>query len=128
MADLIYEKLQAGTTKEDSDSGAEVARKFNDNFQKVSEVLGNVADTAKVISTTLLSSNWNNGNQTVAIEGMKSTDNGIISLQNTISSEAFNVASRAKLFVFSQDEGSLTISAAGDIPTKNIPITIVIFG
>lgn len=37
MSDFIYETLRAGTTKETSDSGAEVARKFNDNFQKILE-------------------------------------------------------------------------------------------
>ncbi len=35
--DFIYELLRAGTTPSDSDSGSEVARKFNDNFQKVQE-------------------------------------------------------------------------------------------
>ena len=35
--DFIYELLRAGTTIYDSDSGSEVARKFNDNFQKVQE-------------------------------------------------------------------------------------------
>lgn len=35
LADLTFETLKAGTTKENSDSGAEVARKFNDNFAKV---------------------------------------------------------------------------------------------
>lgn len=33
--DFIYEKLRAGTNPSDSDSGSEVARKFNDNFQNV---------------------------------------------------------------------------------------------
>lgn len=39
MADLNYESLKAGTTKENSDSGAEVARKFNNNFKKVADKL-----------------------------------------------------------------------------------------
>ena len=34
--DFIYEKLRAGTTSANSDSGSEVARKFNDNFEKAS--------------------------------------------------------------------------------------------
>ena len=37
MSDFSYEVLRAGTTKETSDSGSEVARKFNDNFQKILE-------------------------------------------------------------------------------------------
>lgn len=35
--DFVYEKLRAGTTSTNSDSGSEVARKFNDNFEKVSK-------------------------------------------------------------------------------------------
>ena len=35
MADLTFEQLRAGSTTADSDTGAEVARKFNDNFAKV---------------------------------------------------------------------------------------------
>lgn len=34
--DFIYEKLRAGTTAANSDSGSEVARKFNENFEKAS--------------------------------------------------------------------------------------------
>lgn len=33
--DFIYELLRAGTTQANSDSGAEVARKINDNFKNV---------------------------------------------------------------------------------------------
>ena len=35
--DFIYEKLRAGTTVDDSDRGSDVARKFNENFDKVSD-------------------------------------------------------------------------------------------
>lgn len=34
---LVYELLRAGTTTADSDKGSEVARKVNDNFEKVKE-------------------------------------------------------------------------------------------
>lgn len=35
--DFVYELLRAGTTQANSDSGAEVARKINDNFKKVQD-------------------------------------------------------------------------------------------
>lgn len=34
---FVYELLRAGTTQANSDSGAEVARKINDNFKKVQD-------------------------------------------------------------------------------------------
>lgn len=42
MADLNYESLKAGTTKENSDSGAEVARKINENFKKTADELNEI--------------------------------------------------------------------------------------
>ena len=44
MDSFIYEKLRAGTTQSDSDSGSEVARKFNDNFKKVEEKFTEISE------------------------------------------------------------------------------------
>lgn len=37
--DFVYELLRAGRTSADSDTGSEVARKVNGNFEKVKEAL-----------------------------------------------------------------------------------------
>ena len=42
--DFTYEKLIAGNTSADSDSGSEVARKFNDNFEAVGNALSSLSD------------------------------------------------------------------------------------
>lgn len=42
--DFTYEKLIAGNTSADSDSGSEVARKFNDNFEAVGNALGSLSE------------------------------------------------------------------------------------
>lgn len=39
---FIYELLRAGATQADSDSGADVARKINDNFKKVQDKFADV--------------------------------------------------------------------------------------
>lgn len=39
---FVYELLRAGTTQANSDSGAEVARKINDNFKKVQDKFADV--------------------------------------------------------------------------------------
>lgn len=39
---FVYELLRAGKTKADSDTGSEVARKVNDNFEKVKEALNSM--------------------------------------------------------------------------------------
>jgi len=66
LADLNYESLKAGTTKENSDSGAEVARKINENFKKTADELNEInkkiqsGATAKIaINGTVLEADEN---------------------------------------------------------------------
>lgn len=74
--DFIYELLRAGTTPNDSDSGSEVARKFNDNFQKVQEKFAEIDQSLtkeRVTSLTIggLSQPIDeNGNVEVPIAGL----------------------------------------------------------
>lgn len=74
--DFIYELLRAGTTPSDSDSGFEVAQKFNDNFQKVQEKFAEIDQSLtkeRVISLTIggLSQPIDeNGNVEVPIAGL----------------------------------------------------------
>ena len=42
---LVYELLRAGKTSADSDTGAEVARKINSNFEKVKQAFSEVEQT-----------------------------------------------------------------------------------
>ena len=44
---LVYELLRAGSTQADSDSGAEVARKFNDNFDKTAKKFQEIEQSIK---------------------------------------------------------------------------------
>ena len=53
MSNFIYETLRAGTTKDNSDSGAEVARKFNDNFQKILEKFNSLDDSLTKINESI---------------------------------------------------------------------------
>ena len=74
--DFIYELLRAGTNASDSDSGSEVARKFNDNFQKVQEKFAEIDQSLtkeRVTSLTIggLSQPIDeNGNVEVPIAGL----------------------------------------------------------
>lgn len=53
MDGFNYELLRAGTTKNDSDSGAEVARKFNENFQKVLEKFKSLDESLAKINESM---------------------------------------------------------------------------
>lgn len=52
--DFIYELLRAGTNTTNSDSGAEVARKFNENFQKVADKFAEIDESLNNTMQTLV--------------------------------------------------------------------------
>lgn len=78
------------------------------------------------ISATLLSTNWNAGEQTLQIEGVTENSNGMIGLSQTISAEEMESAKNAELYVCDQGNGTVTIAAFGETPTKNIPVVIIL--
>lgn len=45
---ITFERLRAGTSAADADSGSEVARKFNDNFTKIKSALDEVGPSSSV--------------------------------------------------------------------------------
>lgn len=71
MSDFSYEVLRAGTTKENSDSGAEVARKFNDNFQKILEKFKSLDESLAKINESIT-------NNSGVVDAMISEDGELI--------------------------------------------------
>lgn len=49
---FIYELLRAGTSAADSDTGAEVARKINDNFKNVSEEFQKLEESTVTVKSS----------------------------------------------------------------------------
>lgn len=45
--DFVYELLRAGNTSANSDTGAQVARKINNNFKKVAEKFSEIEESIK---------------------------------------------------------------------------------
>ena len=45
---ITFERLRAGTSAADADSGSEVARKFNDNFSKIKSALDEAETTPSI--------------------------------------------------------------------------------
>ncbi len=80
--DFVYELLRAGTTQADSDSGAEVARKINDNFSKVKDKFAELEKTAVTeVVINGVSQSINGGKLDIPVGGseqaglVKSSDN-----------------------------------------------------
>mgnify|MGYP006865370754 CR=1 FL=1 len=99
------------------------------NMQKIDTVLGNKADKSTSIDCVLLANGWDeNGRQTIQIDGLKESTNGMIGLSKDISEEQLLAVCEAVFYISGQSDGSLTISAGGVIPSVDIPALVVIWG
>lgn len=118
-----------------SDAGAHGIR-FNiktkaielyDSAKKTWEVMAS-AGASVAVKTVLSGSGWVGGRQTVAISGLTADQNGVVGLTQDISAAALEAVRAGELYVCSQAEGSLTIAADGEVPTRDIPIVVILLG
>lgn len=66
--------------------------------------------------------------QTIQVDGLTSASNGTISISNSANAEQRNAARAALLAIQAQNDGELVIVADGELPTIDIPVTVVIIG
>ena len=81
---------------------------------------------SKSVNATLSASAWSNGQQTVTISGLKSDQNGTVSLSQSCTLEQYEEARNASILVTGQAKNSLTFTVNGDTPTVDIPITVIL--
>ena len=102
------------------------------NMTKIDNALAQKANNSKFIDSVLKASAWTESDipftQTLMIDVLTASQNGIISVSQNITKEQLEEACAAKLYVSGQNEGSLTISAAGQLPKYDIPVTIILIG
>ena len=67
---------------------------------------------------------WNENKQTIQIESIATTTNGEAFLAQNITAEQFEAATGAMLHVTGQDEDRIEITAFGEVPTVDIPVTV----
>lgn len=106
-----------------------MSKKFSqDNMISILTKLKGKFDDVKSqdVSVTLLASAWNNQRQTIAVAGLGENQNGVICLSQNISVTEYEAAAAAGLFVAGQASGELVIGYTGDIPTCDIPATIIL--
>ena len=85
-------------------------------------------DPSLMVTTVLSVSGWSSaGKQTVTVSGLGADQNGIVGISQNITDEQFTALTSANLYVESQSEGAITIAAAGDVPSCDIPIAIMMF-
>lgn len=102
------------------------------NMQKIDKALGGKADSSAAVSATLLASAWVGMDapftQELTVAGLTATQNGSISVAHSATAEQREIARGAMLAVIGQSAGKLIIAADGELPEKNIPVTVILFG
>ena len=103
----------------------------NSNMEKIDTALGEKANLSVAINAVLLMSAWSDDSpyvQTISVEGLNADQNGIITIGQNITTEQLEDVVAADMRISDQTDGSLTVTAYGDKPTRDIPVTIILLG
>ena len=103
----------------------------NSNMEKIDTALGEKANLSVAINAVLLMSAWSDDSpyvQTISVEGLTADQNGIITIGQNITTEQLEDVVAADMRISDQTDGSLTVTAYGDKPTRDIPVTIILLG
>lgn len=103
----------------------------NSNMEKIDTALGEKANLSIAINAVLLMSAWSNNSpyvQTISVDGLVAEQNGIITIGQNITTEQLEDVVAADMRTTDQADGSLTVTAYGDKPTRDIPVTIILLG
>lgn len=84
--------------------------------------------TAKIIETTLLSTDWNEKQYILTSDLIKENNYISISFGKNISLEQYDCLAKAKIICVTQVDGQIIIKSLGTVPNIDIPIIIVIEG
>lgn len=110
----------------------ELCANENSNMTIIDAVLAGKAEQSAAVEAILYAASWAGAaapyTQTISIEGLTSTQNGEIAVSMGATSTQRDIARRALLSVTGQGTGVLTISADGELPITDIPVTVIMIG
>lgn len=95
----------------------------NGNMVKIDTAL---AGKGKIVLGTLLASGWTNNQQSVTFTGLGANQTAIISVSPTATAAQETAAGAALLKPVLQSENTVTVEAAGDVPTVDIPLALIL--
>lgn len=101
------------------DSGFYIDAKVDENNKRI-----RINPKSVSVDKILLSSGWEDGKQTVTVDGLGAGQNGHVGLSQNATSEEVKAAAKAGLRLCDQAEGKVTVAADGNIPGIDIPISI----
>ena len=83
---------------------------------------------SRAVYATLSASAWSGGEQVISVAGLTSESNGVVGLDSDATEDEMSACADAGLYVAGQANGALTIGFAGDAPTEDIPVVVLIMG
>ena len=86
----------------------------------------NKADKSVSAAATLTAAGWSDGVQTLAVSGVTASSNGSLRIAQSATDEQFAAWGAAQPRVTAQAAGSLTVKAAGTVPTIDIPVEVIV--
>ena len=95
-------------------------------LNSVYKLVEDKADKSVSKAATLTAAGWSDGVQTLAVSGVTATANGSLRIAQSATDEQFAAWSAAQPRVTAQAAGSLTVKAAGTVPTIDIPVEVII--
>ncbi len=84
------------------------------------------ADKSVSAAVALTAAGWSNGVQTLAVSSVTASNNGSLRIAQSATDEQFAAWGAAQPRVTAQAAGTLTVKAAGAVPTVDIPVEVVI--
>lgn len=127
--EIIIVDTADGKTRTKTGNGIKTYTQLPFDDEAIYSALNSKCDASVAVTVTLLANGWNDeGKQTVLVNGLGATQNGIASLTQNYSASEYEAISAAALMVYGQAEGSLTFACNGDIPQVDIPIMIILLG
>ena len=94
-------------------------------LNSVYKLVEDKADKSVSKAATLTAAGWSNGVQTLAVSGVTASANGSLRIAQSATDEQFAAWGAAQPRVTAQAAGSLTVKAAGTVPTIDIPVEVV---
>lgn len=95
-------------------------------LNSVYKLVEDKADKSVSKAATLTAAGWSDGVQTLAVPDVTATANGSLRIAQSATDEQFAAWSAAQPRVTAQAAGSLTVKAAGTVPTIDIPVEVII--
>lgn len=126
--EMITVITNAGAVRHKTGDGTKAYTQLPFDDEPMYNALAGKCDASNSVEVTLLASAWRNGQQIVAVEGMKANQNGIASLPQNYSIAVYEAVVAAQLFASAQEDKKLTFSCNGDVPQIDIPILVILYG